>query len=507
MELQRNQATLDFWELAADFTAVEEEHAELIVPDHSPDIAKILSAEGNVFLRSSEMRDGKATLSGTVQVSVLYIPEKSALVQSVSYSLPFQMSEACPQDCTVIHPALALEDLSARMLNPRKLRLQCRVSANISAYRFLSAGYTCGVTADQELCLELKPQQETVSIVTAIAEKDFSYQDTLRLPQNRGAVAAVLCSSIHSTVEDAKIIGTKAVVKGRYLAAFLLKYDSGACENSCFDLPFSHIADLDAPQDAVLSASLITTNLTAEPIGNDDDGSELRISVESRLQLAVSEMRELTVIEDLYSTAFDLTTERQELRLLDAAEVQIRRQVWQDTLEIGVPAERVLLISASCGPVTQGSGELPELRTTLRLHALYLTEDGRILSAERSAEVSQPCADAAESLRCWASCGEEISSVMTTDGMVLRIPVDFHLKPRRFHSVSYVSAINFDEKAIQDAENQPSLVLRKKRREESLWEMAKRHGSTVRDILSANGCAAEDELPADRMILIPRRRA
>ncbi len=507
MELQRNQASLDFWEMAADFTATQEEHAEMIVPDHCPDMAKILSAEGSVFLKNSEVRDGRAVLSGMVRVSVLYIPEKSTLVQSVSYTMPFQITESCPPDCTQLQASVLSEELTARMLNPRKLRLQCRLSANICAYRYLSTDYTCGLTTEPQHAVELQTRRETVSVITVLSEKEFSYQDTLHLPQNRGAVSQVLCCRVSGVVEDAKIIGTKAVVKGRYLAAFLLKYESGACENSSFELAFSHITELDAPQEAKLTAKLSLCDITAEPYGADDGGSELQLTVQSRIQLSASETRELSLVTDLYSTAYALTADWQELKLLDAEEPQIRRQIWQDTLEIGVPAERVLLLSAACGSVAQGGGDVPELRTTLRLHALYLTEDGRVLSAERSAEVSLPCPDAAANLRCFAACGEEMSSVMTGDGMILRIPVDFHLAPRTFRSIRFVSSASLDESAKTDPARQPSLVLRKKRGEECLWDLAKRCGSTVRDILAANECECEEDLPGERMLLIPKRRA
>lgn len=506
MELQRNRTTLDFWEMAADLTATQEEHAEMIVPDHCPDMERILNAESVVLLKNSEVRDGKAALSGTVQLSVLYIPEKSESVQSLSFVLPFQMAEDCPPDCTQLQATVTAEDVTARMLNPRKLRLQVRLSANISAFRFLSADYTCDVSAEPQHGVELQLRQEAVGVITSFAEKEFTYQDMLHLPQNRGAVSQVLCCRLHSEIEDAKIIGTKTVVKGRYLAEFLVKYESGSCENSRFELPFSHITDLEASQEAKLTTQLSFCDFKAEPISNDDGGGELEISIQSRIRFAVTEQKDLSLVTDLYSTAYDLAAEWQELKFWDAGETQIRRQIWQDTLEIGVPAERVLLISATCGPVSQGIGNHTELHTSLRLHALYLTEDDRILSAERSAEVVLPCPETGEQIRCTAACGDGASSVLTGDGILVRIPVDFQLIPRKNRVIRCVCAANLDETAKIDPALQPSLILKKKKREECLWDLAKCCGSTVRDILAANECVCENDIPEDRMLLIPKRR-
>lgn len=509
MELQREQAALAFWELAADFTAGQEETAEVIVPDSCPDIARVLSAAGNVFLQQSEVREGKATLSGVIRISVLYIPEKSQTVQAACFTLPFQMAESCPADCTALCAEVSAEELAAHTLNPRKLRLRCRLSADICAYRFVTLSYTSGIGAEPSCAVEQLPRQETVELITALSEQEFTCEERFHLPQNRGGASAVLCTQLRCTVEDAKIIGTKAVVKGRYLTDILLRYDSGSCESSTFELPFSHISEIESPQTAHLSAHATLTALTVEPERSEDGDGALRLSVTSRLRLSVMQTQELRVVEDLYSTAYPVSCEMQELRLLDAAQPQLRRQVWQDTLELGVSVERVLRLSASCGTVTaaQDASGVPELRTTLRLYALCLAEDGRVLSAERSADVTLACPDAAGSVRCRAFCGEEMSSVATADGLLVRIPVDFCLRPRQFRTIRCVAAASLDETAPGELARQPSLVLRRKLAEESLWSLAKRHSSTVGDILAANECAAESELPADAMLLIPRRRA
>ncbi|MGM9662610.1 MAG: SPOCS domain-containing protein [Oscillospiraceae bacterium] len=508
MELELKKESMDCYEMAADFTAAQEESTEMIVPDNCPDISRIVATEGNVFLRSAEARDGKAELSGAVKVSILYIPEKSASVQALEVSLPFLMIEECPRECSILRPAVFAEELTARTLNPRKVQVQCRLSASIVGYRWVTLPYTLGFTAEKRCCVESLLRQETVSAVTALAEKDFTYEDTLALPQNRGAAAAILLSRQHSQISEAKAIGKKIVVKGNCFAEFLLKYENGRCETASFDLPFSQIAEVEAPQEAKVQAALQLTGMEARLSPTEEGGSEISLSLFCKLQLTVTERRELTLLTDLYSTAYDMETERQELSFLDAEEPQVRRQVWQDTLEVGLSPESILFVSASCGRVTPGvdETEAPELRAPLRLRVLYLAEDGRVLSAERNGEVSLPFRGAGEGLRCRARCAEEISAAITAEGIAVRVPVDFRLESRRVRKVGYVSCVRYEEEKLKDLSAMPSLVLRRKEEGETLWSLAKRHNAAVADILAANGCATEEELPGDRIILIPKRR-
>lgn len=508
MELELKQELLECFEIAADFTATQEESTEMIVPDSSPDISRIVSAEGEVFIRSTEARDGKAEISGVVQVTLLYIPEKTPVLQMLEYSLPFMMVEDCPKDCSALRAALHTEEVHARTLNPRKVQLQCRIGGNVMGYRRLALPYTEDLGEEGKFKAEKLMRHETVTAITSLEERDFSYEETLHLPQNRGPVSAIFCSRVRTYVTESKIIGKRAVVKGDCFADFLLRYDNGRCESSSFELPFSQITEIDAPQDAALQTVLQLTAVEARLVSDEDGGSEIKLSLFGKLQMTITERRELTVLSDLYSTVYETDVERQELQLHDLGEKLSRRQIWQDTLEVGTVPERVLWIGASCTPVSayRGADGETELRTMLRLRVLYAGEEGRTLSAERSAEVLLPMEDAVDGLRCHAACGRDVSTVVTADGIAVRVPVDFVIEPRKMKKIAYVKSARCEEGKVKDLSAMPSLVLRRKKQGESLWQIAKQHNTACDDILLANGCEDESELSENKLLLIPKRR-
>ena len=506
MEFTLKQARLEGWELAADFGVTQDQCEEMIVPDNSPDVSRIVFTEGNVFLKSSEIRDGKAEISGVLRLSVLYIPEKTPMLQALEYSLPFVMVEDCPKECGIVRAALRLEELSARTLNPRKLQLQCRVGGTVTGYRRIALPFTTELEAEEALAAEKLMLRERMNVITALEERDFSYEETLRLPQNRGTAAALFCSRVKSCVTESKIIGKRAVVKGNCFAEFLIKYDSGRCESAAFELPFSHISELDADADAALHASLILTAVEPRLTNDEDGGGEIHLSLFGRFRLTVTAPREVTILSDVYSTAYETEIERQELQLFDFAEQQTRHQVWQDTLEVGLTPERVLWVSAFCSPVSafRTTDGTAELRTLLRLRVLYAGEEGRILSVERSGEVLLPLEEGGEGLRCRACCGDDISAVAAADGIVLRVPVDFVLERRQVRRVPCVKELRCGE--AKDHSAAPSLVLRRRKAGETLWQLARQYSTASADILIANGCREESELSEDCLLLIPKRR-
>ncbi|MFR2752457.1 MAG: DUF3794 domain-containing protein [Dysosmobacter welbionis] len=120
MELELKKACFDAYEAAGELTLTQEETAETIVPDYCPDIARIIETTGKVFLHSREMRDGRAEISGTVRVTVLYTPEGEGGIRTLEFAMPFTVEtdgRSLP-DCAALLADTEPELLETRMLNP-----------------------------------------------------------------------------------------------------------------------------------------------------------------------------------------------------------------------------------------------------------------------------------------------------------------------------------------------------------------------------------------------------
>lgn len=122
MELELKKECLDTYEPGEPQTLTQEETTETIVPDYCPDIARIISAEGAVYLHGGAEQEG---LSGTVRVTVLYTPENETGVRALEFALPFTAQGEGLSDCTHVAAETEIELLESRMLNPRKIFTRC----------------------------------------------------------------------------------------------------------------------------------------------------------------------------------------------------------------------------------------------------------------------------------------------------------------------------------------------------------------------------------------------
>ena len=154
MELGLKKACFDAYEAAGELTLTQEETAETIVPDYCPDIARIIETTGKVFLHSREMRDGRAEISGTVRVTVLYTPENESGVRALEFAMPFSAQGEGLAGCAHVVVETEIELLESRMLNPRKIFTRCKLVTHLAGCRKVCLTISSDAETDPALLVE-----------------------------------------------------------------------------------------------------------------------------------------------------------------------------------------------------------------------------------------------------------------------------------------------------------------------------------------------------------------
>lgn len=510
MELELQKARFDAYEVGGELTLTQEETAETIVPDYCPDIARIIDTEGRVFLHNRELRDGKAEVSGTVRVTVLYTPDGESGIRTLDFAMPFSMeteARAMPE-CTCLLAETETEFLETRMLNPRKVFSHCKLVTRLTGYRRTVVEFCTDVDADAALCLEKRQEQQHTTAMTHIVEKDFTFSDELDLSPGRDSAADILTSRVSGTVTETKIVGSKLILKGLFTVNLLYRSPDGRCCAASGELPFSQIMEVEGAAEGAAANVRLQMTGTDIQIDGDHDNRKIAVTLYLHAVAMLRQEREITLLCDLYSTSYDLSYDAQPLYLDDFFETLTRRQTVREVLEIGVVAESILSLAVAPGAVSVSrEGQNVTLRTAVVIRALYLDEGGAALLAERCIDVSCQLELPADCrVTAYAACTEEVQGSLGDRGIEVRFPVEFRAEASSRKKRICVSGGKIDDKTPKDLSGAPSLVLRCKGRQESLWDLAKRYNTTIATILSANELE-EGSIPEEKLLLIPRKRA
>lgn len=510
MELELKTTSLDTYETGGELTLTQEESVETIVPDSCPDMARIISTHGKVFLHSREVRDGKAEVTGTLRITVLYVPEKEGTLRSLNFAMPFTAeseANALP-GCRVITAETALEFLESRMLNPRKIFTHCRLVTRLTGYQRTALCFCTDVEAGEELGVQKRQERQRAMLLTEIAEKDFTFTEELNLSPGRAGAAEIMHSEICTSVTEKKIVGSKLIFKGLFHLSLLYRTAEGACAAATGELPFSQIMESEGEgEEPDLHLQLTGADLRIS--GEDPEGRRIAVTLYLHATALLRQQQEVTLLSDLYSTAYETHYEAAPVSMTAFHETFQRRQTVREVLEIGAAADTILCAAVSCGAVSVSrEGESVTLRTPAAVRVLYLDEGGAPLVAERTLEVSCQT-ELPEDCRvtAWACCSEEVQGSLGDRGIEVRFPVDFCIEAASRVKRVCISAVKLSPESGGESANAPSLVLRCLGGQETAWDLAKRYHTTISAILSANRLESEGELPRDRLLLIPRKRA
>ena len=511
MELDLKKECLDTYETGGEFTFTQDETAETIVPDYCPDIARVIETDGRVFIHSREIKDGKAEVSGTVRVTVLYTPEREVGVRSLEFSLPFTVeSDQRMPGCVFLMAETEVESLETRMLNPRKVFTHCKLVTRLVGYRKHQVCFCSDVESDGALQIEKRRELQKAVFLTRIAEKDFTFSEIMKLPMGREGMAELLSKRVRSMVTEIKSLGSKVIFKGLFHVSVLYKTVEGKCAVVAGELPFSQIMEVDGTAEGANASLLLQfTGMEFHLDGSDLEGRQIEITLYLHATAFLRETRELALLNDLYSTAYELKYEPAQLDLHSFYETLSCRQMVREVLEVGAAADTILATSVTCGTVFVGKERGNTiLRTRAGIRVLYLDEGGVPLMAERSADVSCQI-EIPENCRITARavCTEEVQGSIGERGIEVRFPVDFYVETTDQMKRGCIASAELNPMEVKDGSDVPSLVLRRFGKQESIWELAKKHRTTIGAILAANQAEKESDLPQEGLILIPRKRA
>ena len=302
------------------------------------------------------------------------------------------------------------------------------------------------------------------------------------------------------------MIGTKLILKGVVELYLLLQEPGGGLSAEHESLPFSQIVEITgAGEGADCQVQVEVAGFQCEVVPGD--GRDLEITVELLAQAMVWCRRPVTLLQDLYSTGWEMEVEGETQALCRLQERSARPQAVRELVETGEIIRSVVDSRLELGQVRQ-SREGDELVLTVDawLTVLYLDENELVQCIQRSIPVScrLECPEEAH-CTCHCLCPGEIFASPTAGGVEVRFTVEFQCLTTATDAVPAVSSARMGEPRTCSAEERPSVVLRLSTPGEGLWDIAKAYGTTMEQIIQANELE-EGVLPVGRMLLIPSVR-
>ena len=495
MELPFEKRVSRFWQQKLYTPVMKEETQEYKLPDGMPDIGRVIAAWGQVVLRGKEWSSRHMGISGGVMLWVLYAPEGGGEMRRIESWLPFSVRVEHNQDGEegIIRTECMLCSVDARIASSRKLMLR----ANLGLMVQTLMPRTAELMEPGELPgdLEVLDRVYPMILTRETGERSFLCEERLALPQGSPAISRIVYFRLSPRVTEQKVLGSRGVFRGVGDLHLLYQDEREELHSIDLELPIAQYLDLqgDYEEAAEISNLLCVTSLEVEP----DSNGELFVRCGLVSQYIINAPTVIRCLEDAYSPRRELELVRQEFELPawleeQAQQIELRERLTGE----GIPVDQIFF------PEPCMVTRIPEgaqISFGGSFQTLCRNEAGELVSKGQKASQTVNLATSSDTIPCtWLRSGA--NARREGSGWMLEQTVEGRIGSVSTRPLSMVTAIRAGELHDPDPER-PSVIIRAKRGEETLWDIAKVCGSTVSAIQRLNKLEREPE--DNRLLLIP----
>ena len=489
---------------------IYEEKTEMIVPDNSPDIFRIVKGKGNVFLKDKSVINGKISLSGCISGAVLYIAEGESCVRKIRINIPlaYTVDSLGITDDSIVTVTMRLCGFDVKEVNPRKISVRASVEADVCVYEKSKINLCESVKESEKYGICIHNKEIEAYYPTYVCEKSFVIGDDIELTSREQEMKEIVLSSVNVTTNEIKVIGNKGIIKGNTEISYVYENDKGMLEASEKELPFSQIIDMpecDEENDPVVKLSVSGYELEPQ---FDGSGKARFLGMNVSVDAIATGYAKTVIraVDDAYSIKHDVDITREKNCFEKLHNKIEKRVVITENIEIGNALKQVLDLSVELPRVARRKEEGGEvLAGDATVSILYMGEDDSVYNAQRRVPVVCPLPLSESSkYETVAEVRGKSYSVGSKNDINVRFFTDFEISDTEDAIIETVSALSVDE-ASRKNENIPSLTVKRLDRDFDMWSLAKENSTTVEEIKLANGINDESALCKGRIVLIPRK--
>ena len=495
MDLTKNSVSLN--RLILDHWNNYEETTDAIVPDTFPDISRIAAVYGNAQIKDDTPQSGRVLISGSVRMTVLYVPENGGTLCRLDIPISFAHIEEAAgiTESSELFVCCRVVGADAHVMNSRKISVTATLSISCRVFEQDTIQLTDGFSDDCNL--ELLTTTHTVTLPVAIQRKEFTMMDDVNIPDST-CFSDIFAPRADLRLSDCRLMNGKVVLKGDAALHFLAMTTEDTLEHIDCVVPFTQIFEVDSmTENQQLSVSFSVRHLDCEL---REDG-QISIGLGAYVLLTAFETHTLHLISDVYHLEHPVHTETQPITL----------PTCHPLTEIGCEASETLPVGMKIAQIADVTAVLDTLlcdssRTVLRMMVcvVYRSDDGEYYSVHRAIHMPLNLPDHAHTVRINSMQCRASGTISGEDSVVLSLSGRCSLFCDEPLPINDLTALTVEENATVP-DSPVSVILRYVDAEERLWDIAKHYRTTVQAIQQANQLDTDSLSARTQMLLIPVR--
>lgn len=479
-----------------------------IVPDIKPDVLSIIGTNGNVCIKERDIQDGKIKLTGNINIYTLYVADdEQASIKCINSNLDFSkmIEDDNIKQKMQLEQKITIKSIDARVINGRKINLKVELCISFCIY----SNDDISILKDVENVSDLQRLNKTCSINSLIGYGNTNAyaKDTLKIEKTDN-LQEIIKVKTSITNKESKISYNKVLAKADLNVKVVYITDENKINNASITIPVMGFVDVQNANENNICESMFNIKyLNIKP--NNIEEHSIYIESEIGINCSVYETKEIQLIEDLYSPSKELEYSQSNIKVLKSKKnlKQICNIRSQDKItEIG----KNRIYDVEITPIILNR-EISNGRIVYEGNIIltFLFGPDENMRTINSKTITKPFNfnvvddEIKEDTRIENSI--EIMSqdfiVMPDESIDIRVDLEFDLEILNSEKINIINEIK--EAELQERERY-SIIIYYTKPGDTLWNIAKKFGSTIDDIVKVNNIEDEDKIMIGEQLFIPR---
>lgn len=486
------------------------------VPDAQPDVGRIIQSSAVIKMDDVQKGTDKVTISGMLQVCVLYIGDTSThSIHRLDMKVPFQESRnlegAAGEN---VQLKWELEDLSVSMINSRKLNMK----AILTVTAFIEEVYDAVAAIDVHGMSEISVKTKELELLqVAVQKRDvFRMKDEIAVPSSKPNIARILWESIQLRGTDIRVLDGQLDIKGEL---FVFVFYEGDDENATKQwletaIPFQGMLECSGCSGGMISQVGVTLAETTLEVMKDYDGEPRLLSLESVLSLDIKLYTEeqVKILEDLYSPAKELVPVKETQIYESLLMKNFSRIRASQRIRLGNSQPRMLQTCSGRGEMKIDRAVITEegilVEGAVLVSILYVSADDKVPYAVLEGNV--PVEQVIEMREITPECRfqlqtslEQLSVTMIdSEEVEVKVSVNLNAFAVQVHQEQCITDVEERELDLKKLQELPGIVGYVVSPGDSLWSISKMYYTTPERICSLNQIEEKDVKPGTNLIIL-----
>ena len=479
---------------------------DMIVPDSKPDILNTICTSGVVSIYKKEAQEEKVRLDGTINTYIMYMPDGADnTVRGLTTSIDFSENINVPncQEGMNIISDISVKSIEGKVINGRKISIKATLEVNLKIY----------LNEDVEVINEIKDEnniqilKEDLMVNSLVGQGETKIYAKDNIPiDSTDNFAEILKTQICLIDRDIKISYNKVLTKAEAEIKIMYLTEDNRINTIKYKIPVVGFIDIQNVSDEnKCDVNYEIKNIIIKP--NSQEEHSLYIEMEIVVICYAYEEKQINLIQDMYSLMENIEFEKKQI--ITMTDKQNNNEVKQVKEKVNLTdIEGLKLIDVDIVPSIINESKInSKILYEAELNMKFTFEDSKnqIITKEAKIPFEYTIENLQNGEKLNTDCNMEIKNqdFIIQEGGEINCNIDIQINTNMYRTVNINVIDEIQENGTRE-EQDYSIIIYIVKSGDTLWNIAKKFGSTVDGIAKINKIEDNDKIYPGQKLYIPK---